>query len=636
MSAETNIAAASLVVALTALLIAGGQLLQAIFGNVPGYRRCAESVIGPWSKLRHRSWRWVEFRYEVEFEAPHFVILPPRIPNIDDHTYDLADQFQDVTGKNENHLRALKDSVAPNNRPTRGRYQAGMGDAEKHDEHYRQDEVLNLAKIVNRNETRVSWLQLLEAVHRTYSAYRPYQSKHSRVGVRSEATTAAVSIRKWSWDFMPVDLLKPLATSTLNNMILFALRLGMQWRRLDLENGIFLADGNGYNLTSLEIRGLGIVFTFKATGAHEEPQLLAPSKAVDKAMFGIISGCKELVRRDFHFVDPWRNLDHHSVFENMGIGDLDLRNKLVAGKWIEQHSDAIILLSSFMPMSGCSLLFTCLPEIRSGAPITPIHYWEGRLSLVESLRDRVEQLDQIDTKHHRSYTALKLVLERFEKLQQPRWWNDFLDVWPESVIEGSSEQKKLELVEECTAIFKWTTDYFHGQLHSSNETGDDATKSYTVPVPDWTESHRGNTRYVQLVAAHCIMVYSAVDHSIANFEQLREESLADERRRRRFDETMLSNRNYEQTCSQFQYHIARRYVACVKDGPDNVVGYLQERGVKWDVEDIEAAWWVMMLRGVTWDMSCVGDPAFRNKRHQWTPELVPSFFYDLQTPVWIT
>lgn len=60
----------ALIVALLALIIALGQLLQQIFSTADGYRRCQHSVIGLWAKHTSLKWRWSQFRFETRFVTP--------------------------------------------------------------------------------------------------------------------------------------------------------------------------------------------------------------------------------------------------------------------------------------------------------------------------------------------------------------------------------------------------------------------------------------------------------------------------------------------------------------------------------------------------------------------------------------
>ncbi|KAI9043279.1 uncharacterized protein KD926_003809 [Aspergillus affinis] len=88
---EAHTSLAALVIAIVALFIASVQLLQQLFGTADGYRRCQESIIGPWSGLTRLSWRWSEFRFETKYTTPLIVLYDtdeqskdPRIVGIND------------------------------------------------------------------------------------------------------------------------------------------------------------------------------------------------------------------------------------------------------------------------------------------------------------------------------------------------------------------------------------------------------------------------------------------------------------------------------------------------------------------------------------------------------------------------
>lgn len=67
---EANLAAAALAVALVALIIAVGQLLQQTLSTADGYRRCQPSVIGPWARKTRLKFRWSQFRFETFYTTP--------------------------------------------------------------------------------------------------------------------------------------------------------------------------------------------------------------------------------------------------------------------------------------------------------------------------------------------------------------------------------------------------------------------------------------------------------------------------------------------------------------------------------------------------------------------------------------
>jgi hypothetical protein len=58
MVSETNVATAALAIAISALVIAAGQLIAQLFSTADGYRRCQPSVIGDWYKLVELKFRW--------------------------------------------------------------------------------------------------------------------------------------------------------------------------------------------------------------------------------------------------------------------------------------------------------------------------------------------------------------------------------------------------------------------------------------------------------------------------------------------------------------------------------------------------------------------------------------------------
>ena len=86
----------ALIVALLALIIALGQLVQQIFGTADGYRRCQESVIGPWAKYTELRWRWSQFRFETKFATPDI-----RLMNIEIGSgyHDLFERQSHVPGR---------------------------------------------------------------------------------------------------------------------------------------------------------------------------------------------------------------------------------------------------------------------------------------------------------------------------------------------------------------------------------------------------------------------------------------------------------------------------------------------------------------------------------------------------------
>lgn len=76
------------------------------------------------------------------------------------------------------------------------------------------------------------------------------------------------------------------------------------------------------------------------------------------------------------------------------------------------------------------------------------------------------------------------------------------------------------------------------------------------------------------------------------------------------------------------YEFARGFVDHVENADFGIAISLKEESSRFDNVDIVEAWWVMMLRGVAWDMATVGRAG--------PGEAIPAYLYGSQTPVWIT
>lgn len=609
MAVEAYIAAVSLVVSFTAMLVASGQLVQALIATAEGYRRCAPSVIGAWAKLRHRRWNWVEFRFEVEYATPHLMVLSPSssdwgvAQSIYGETYDLASLSELGSRRNIIHHQVLEETVKLGVFKT-------MGASAYRWERY-----------IPRDEVRVTWLQLIGEIHRTCNAFWPNKSRQILYELGS--THAAIAIRRWNWDFMPMDLVKPLATSTLNNVILLALRLNMQWRVLDQQSGIFQADGNGYSLTSSQVRGLGITFTFNTIGKQDIDRRCAPSEAVDKMLFGIIPGSKPLVGRDFLLVGRNREVNFEALFEEIGVKDRQLREELATTVTIEHRNDLIILLSTFLPIQSSPVVYNYFPGWRDREVLSPFHYFEGRMGYVDSLEDRLHSMSKYKAK-----TDMEQVLKKFNELRQ-NWKYDFYDYYEHSAIEGDDGQRKIELVKTCSDIFAWTTKYFQGKTGTQQRLEQDNEKTL-----DWSEYHGGRTRYVDLVAGHSIMTKNVAQLVWSNLKEHTKFYPGGDSKRE--EHKAIVTWNEEEPGMHYQYHFARQYAAHLNHEQYGIVHYLHSKGLNWHEDYIEAAWWVLVLRGIVWDMSTTGDMRWKQRPYHWTTDFVPSAFYDIRTPVWIT
>ncbi|KAH7389800.1 hypothetical protein BKA66DRAFT_440080 [Pyrenochaeta sp. MPI-SDFR-AT-0127] len=397
----------------------------------------------------------------------------------------------------------------------------------------------------------------------------------------------------------------------------------MDWKELDLSKRNFMADGNGYTLTSnTDMRGSGIVFQFTASGRHDTVPILAPSENVDKTIFGIIPGCKQLVSRDFPLIGEDRREDFLRLFEDIGI-DRRLSKRIANGYRDEPRRDAMILLCSFIPLENCPILFNYLPGFRRRAPWTPLHSSSGRAAFLELLEDRVKNLKRkyetqadVQMDDREVQADLQTCLQKLQELLE-EWRDDFLCNWKLSVIQGSKGDKKVEFSNACRKVF------------------DLATK---MLKKTWSTGDSEKNQYIDLVAAHCIMAFHTIENAAekqdTNADQWRESYEANRELR-----NTHKKRFGAEVGKEWLYRLAESYVASINNGNHSVVKNLRAKGCSLSEDNIEAAWWTMMARGIAWDMSTTGGPLVRDRQHKqyhWNADYVPSKFYDIGTPVWIS
>ena len=219
---------------------------------------------------------------------------------------------------------------------------------------------------------------------------------------------------------MPPDVVRPLATATLGNVLVIAHRLGMDWISVRPNDSHLHAQGHGQSLTSIEIRSLGLALrytnkdpqreingdftrlptaTFK--GSRPLSHLFIPTKEADKLAFGFIPADPELKTAEYCVAVGSRNFD--------GIQDTLIRlnvrwkavqycTKGIAGQnffadrskspgW-NGIADAIYLLSPWMPLLGLGAVRVRLPY--STSLQTPFNWREGHIVFWLRLKELVK------------------------------------------------------------------------------------------------------------------------------------------------------------------------------------------------------------------------------------------------------
>lgn len=269
-SIDTNLAVTALAIALVALFVALGQLLQQYFATADGYRRCQRSVMGHWASKTRLRWRWREFRFETLYTTPE-IFMTGNNPDQSGQvliTGDITSRVDTLLLQNSN----LSSQIS------------------------RGEAIPRLS-----NET-ACWVSLLHQMHLC----------SSRGGLSDTPfiSLPALVLQERSWDFQLPEIVRPLATCTVSDIAIIARRLGMRWKDFRPFDGNMRAEGYFHIMTSTNIRSLGTVLQYSYTWKDEwrptyrrnmvqsfkkeREEVYMPTVAADRLGFGIIRGSAEI------------------------------------------------------------------------------------------------------------------------------------------------------------------------------------------------------------------------------------------------------------------------------------------------------------------------------------------------------
>ena len=276
---DVDVSTAAFAVALVALIMTISQVLGQVFATADGYRRCQEPVMGSWAKLTRRRFHWGEFRFETLYSTPRFGLFPYVPKHI------LSDEVGQF-GVSTPHI--LLDGS-----PT------AMRSTFCGNKPYRSNDL-------------VSWIRLIEALHynsrRTLelTGYGDSQTTLSPTTAKQVFFAALgnqkylihdIRIEERSWDFIPPEVVRPLAVVNVSDIAIMVRRLGMLWKKFDPLEGIMRAEGNGFTITSTFYWSIGIVLQIGVSDPlpdeydkEQVHELYIPSEAADKMGFGIVPG----------------------------------------------------------------------------------------------------------------------------------------------------------------------------------------------------------------------------------------------------------------------------------------------------------------------------------------------------------
>jgi hypothetical protein len=143
-----------------------------------------------------------------------------------------------------------------------------------------------------RSQESVTWIHLFDDIHdlqqhihppRTLSElYGPYREGFSE---RMQVTSLVCFTRSSrSWDFMPPDIVRPVASTTIGDLVSLVHRMRLTWIDFKPDEGMIRATGNGRSVSASRVRGLGLVVEYHSNGTRltEQLSMLTPSSEADR------------------------------------------------------------------------------------------------------------------------------------------------------------------------------------------------------------------------------------------------------------------------------------------------------------------------------------------------------------------
>jgi hypothetical protein len=570
---EIGLAGAALAVALTALAIAVGQLLQQVFSTAEGYRRCQHSVMGPWARKTRLTWRWSQFRFEVKFTTPD-IILQTNVP-------------MPISCKVPERSVVKRDVIAVDHSGLR----------------------TNSTPVERREETstdQVGWISLLKQLEHlqeaTWSELGTLDPRKSSEVPAMMILSPAMVLREWSWDFMPPEVVRPLATTTVGTLVVLAHRMGMSWRDLQPSCGYIRAEGNGHTISSTTIRGFGILVQYTFDDSYipshaARPHARIHTEAADKLACGIIPGCQALNLPDVHIMSsssttemshgnsanhPSRKLSSSSLaiirgsLESIGVAEEIVEYATKPDGWgsLELICDLRSMLCPFLPLRGSSI------TIVSNALCADIESFATHWARVVFRR----RLEQYITSGN--YSAHLNNLLGHLVTYAARWPHFFYESLHFQM--GQPSRCPADLIEFAHDVFDETTSYFKD-----------------------IRQHRG-VEYKELVFAHLHLGVAAWKRvGTLQRGQYRKESFL--------------MPGFQSPPSDI-VEVFHSYVDV--EQLDLVVNLMEQKGVR-DRDLIIEAWWTLVVRAIF--QSCT----LRFLPHAEFPP-VASAFHGSRTPVYIT
>ncbi|EHL00252.1 hypothetical protein M7I_3742 [Glarea lozoyensis 74030] len=250
-----------------------------------------------WATRTTRKFKWREFRYQVFFEVPVFYTANPGITVGPLTRTKPESTFWDTLFQNNQ-----KETYSENVKTLEPEAEAmEVIELQKHihpiykitgtktscahtmTKYHEVDE--KWANVHTAEDEGCSWVLLLDALQGQEKSSRDWDN--SKEPGKNHTISYLIQRKQRCWDFMPLNITKPFATTTICHLVEIISMLGLVWTEFNLQQSVLTAEGNGYMVKSEYMQGLGILTRFSRLGKpqHKEERMI-PCAEIKRLCFG--------------------------------------------------------------------------------------------------------------------------------------------------------------------------------------------------------------------------------------------------------------------------------------------------------------------------------------------------------------
>jgi hypothetical protein len=162
------------------------------------------------------------------------------------------------------------------------------------------DENEKWANVHTAEDEGCSWVLLLDALQGQEKSSREWDN--SREPGKNHTISYLIQRKQRCWDFMPLNITKPFATTTICHLVEMISMLGLVWTEFNMKQSALTAEGNGYMVKSEYMPGLGILTRFSRLGKpqHKENRII-PCNEIKKLCFGEVPSIFDIVQQNLQF-----------------------------------------------------------------------------------------------------------------------------------------------------------------------------------------------------------------------------------------------------------------------------------------------------------------------------------------------